>query len=282
MTIENTSNGTNAAPITSTTTSNNNNNNIKITKVVSSRSQFPNGGCTGANAGETTTTPNTTPNLVYYNKINNQLIPISQPPGVKQMNGTFINRTPFSSNIPGAELSPGNTNVTTIPKFYTTSKMFTTHYVNQGNANLKFATTLPASAPSASASTNSHLSTLNSNLTRYASQPNSQTPNTVTINPRYLVNINNSSNSSVNSLNVNGQVNSNVAHNINANNSYISNNVYFHNQHVEPDEEVVVEEEEELGHAETYASYMPTKCKFSFLSMKPFCAVFNLIFWRTL
>lgn len=38
----------------------------------------------------------------------------------------------------------------------------------------------------------------------------------------------------------------------------------------EHDEEVIVEEEEELGHAETYANYMPSKCKF----LENFC--FNL------
>ena len=30
----------------------------------------------------------------------------------------------------------------------------------------------------------------------------------------------------------------------------------------EDDEEVAMEEAEELGHAETYAEYMPSKCKY--------------------
>jgi hypothetical protein len=39
------------------------------------------------------------------------------------------------------------------------------------------------------------------------------------------------------------------------------------NSMVEQDEEVVVEEEEELGHAETYANYMPSKRKCSRLKL---------------
>ena len=42
---------------------------------------------------------------------------------------------------------------------------------------------------------------------------------------------------------------------------------YFENLQ-EPDEDVVVDEEEELGHAETYANYMPSKCEFKRLNIK--------------
>jgi hypothetical protein len=216
----------------------NNNSTIQITKVVSSRGQYSNNGVTG---GETN-------NLLYYNKGNNQLVPISQSP-----NNTFISRNPIST------MTTTNKSVsTTIPKFYTTSKMFASHYVNNNNSNSQNAT--------------SHLATLNSNINRFASQVNtnnnfstSQNTNTVTINPRFLSNINTNVNSSAATNNSQQQINSNSGNNnfpphlsSNTNNNYLSNN--FYQNIVEPDEEVVVEEEEELGHAETYASYMPTKC----------------------
>jgi hypothetical protein len=43
------------------------------------------------------------------------------------------------------------------------------------------------------------------------------------------------------------------------NNSNINVNVNVKSP-IEPDEDIVVDEEEELGHAETYANYMPSKC----------------------
>jgi len=218
---------------TSNTT--NNNGTIQITKVVSSRGQFSNNGVTG---GETN-------NLLYYNKGNNQLVPISQSP-----NNTFISRNPISMTTTNKGVS------STIPKFYTTSKMFASHYVNNNNSQ----------------NATSHLATLNSNINRFASQVNtnnnfstSQNTNTVTINPRFLSNINTNVNSSAATNTGQQQINSNGGNNnfpphlsSNTNNNYLSNN--FYQNIVEPDEEVVVEEEEELGHAETYASYMPTKC----------------------
>ena len=90
---------------------------------------------------------------------------------------------------------------------------------------------------------------------------------TVTLNPRYLMNINNASNIA-NGMNI-------MANNSGGNSGYNNNNTgtgghhsmpssanNFNNYFVqEQDEDVVVDEEEELGHAETYANYMPSKRK---------------------
>ena len=232
--INNTENRSDQTTTNSSTNSSNSNNTIQITKVVSSRGQFTSSGVTGVE----------TNNLLYYNKGNNQLVPISQ-----SSNNTFINRNPLTTTTSTIASNK------TIPKFYTTSKMFTAHYVNNNSQNVT-----------------SHLSTLNSNINHYASQSNSinniatsQNSNTVTINPRYTMNINPSTNNITNNgqqMNSHGNnvhhSNNNISSINNNNNNYLSNN-YYQNT-VEQDEEVVVEEEEELGHAETYASYMPTKC----------------------
>ena len=66
------------------------------------------------------------------------------------------------------------------------------------------------------------------------------------------------SNTSLPNLN---QQNNLIENNTNNNsNSNLSNYQNFTNYYLEQDEDVVVEEEEELGHAETYANYMPAKC----------------------
>ena len=81
------------------------------------------------------------------------------------------------------------------------------------------------------------------------------------LNSRYLTNINN---------NISGNLtNSNIGSNIQMNNNTQNmpasgiNNLTnsFNNYFTEQDEDVVVDEEEELGHAETYANYMPSKCE---------------------
>ena len=274
----------NGIPVTPTATVPTNT--IKITKVVSARSQL------NANLLESRTmdtTHNGSANLVYYNKINNQLVPISQP-NLKQINtATFINRNPTATSATQA-ISRDNTKnsqVSTIPKFYTTSKMFATHYVNHNTNvnNLKFPinagnTSNGTSSSSSSIQSNgaSHLNTLNSNLSRFATQANANNgaATTVTINPRYLMNINNPNSSLTNSNAATSNLantNANATSAMNACNTYLpASNSFYQQQHhhhhhpqpihnVEPDEEVVVEEEEELGHAETYANYMPTKCK---------------------
>ena len=217
-TIGNKSDQTQSSTTTTTTstpntnTTSNNSNTIQITKVVSSRGQFTSNGITGVE----------TNNLIFYNKNNNQLVPISQ-----SSNSTFINRNPLATAT-----------CKTIPKFFTTSKMFAAHYVNNNNSQ----------------NVTSHLSNKNPYLS-HSNNMTSHNTNTVTINPKYAFNTNTNTNHIVN----NSQQMNNVHHlNNNVNNNYLSNN-YYQNI-VEPDEEVVVEEEEELGHAETYANYMPTKC----------------------
>jgi len=142
---------------------------------------------------------------------------------------------------------------------------------------------------------NSHINILNSNISRYLNQSKqsnavnnmtatsvnsnniSNTNNinsSVIINPKYLpTNLynNNNNNNTQLSMMSNGQLNEDFNNNSNFNNSNynsinmsssnLNQSLSYQNYFMEFDEDVVVEEEEELGHAETYANYMPSKRK---------------------
>lgn len=139
-------------------------------------------------------------------------------------------------------------------------------------------------------SSNHHINLLNSNINRYLNQSKlvnlpsiTNTTNgsagmnaqgqTVTLNPRYLMSINNASNIA-NGMNIMANNNNNnsggnggfnngpadgagVGHHSMPSSANNFNNYFVQEQ----DEDVVVDEEEELGHAETYANYMPSKRK---------------------
>ena len=163
------------------TLSSDSSNSVKITKVVSSR----------LSSNMDTSNNDSQNNLVYYSKnANNQYIPISLPV-VKQLNHSvstssfFVNKklplNPNDSNqLATMRVACNNQAASTsvnkngsMPKFYTTSKAFTAHYVNSSSANgsvIKF--------NSGNSQNSHHLDALNTNITRYA-QNTAQKPGTI-------------------------------------------------------------------------------------------------------
>ena len=157
-------------------------NSVKITKVVSSR----------ISSNMDTSGNDSQNNLVYYSKnANNQYIPISLPV-VKQLNHSvstssfFVNKklplNPNDSNQLATMRVACNNNQAastsvnkngSMPKFYTTSKAFTAHYVNSSSANgsvIKF--------NGGNSQNSHHLDALNTNITRYA-QSTAQKPGSI-------------------------------------------------------------------------------------------------------
>ena len=279
-----------------TAASTTNNSNVKITKVVSSRSNS---------------------NLIYLNKnsINtgnfistfnqNQLINGSnqqqQQPGRQLLNNP-VYLTNKSSTQPGCPTmrvlsstnqfvtksgiaGPTTLSNTKMPKFYASPKIITAQYFNPSPGT-------PIGTTTATVTTNTsnhHINILNSNINRYLNQSKMNTNgattpcapavgnanNSVTINPRFLTNLNSPNGSS-------GFPNlaNNNATNVNSANNGVNRVNDYNNYFVEQDEDVVVDEEEELGHAETYANYMPSKCKTTIKSLNNYC--FNKVLFVVL
>ena len=255
-----------------------NNSNVKITKVVSSRSNA---------------------NLIYLNKnsintgnfistfnqsqlINGSGAAIQQQQQQQHPSRQLLNNPVYLTNKNGAQpgcptmrvlsstnqfvtksgiAGPTTLSNTKMPKFYASPKIITAQYFNSSPG-----TPIGNTAAAATNTSNHHINILNSNINRYLNQSKMNTAGTpspcaananssVTINPRYLTNLNSPNGSSsfpslANNSNINVNNTSNVANRVND----------YSNYFVEQDEDVVVDEEEELGHAETYANYMPSKC----------------------
>lgn len=284
--------------ITATTNSNNSSNNIKITKVVSSRPLLNNSNQNLIyfnNIGTQNTTntkqiANNTFSINGFSSCNSSRAPttanisiktncLKQQPTTMRVVGNNLNNisnqpvqyiTKIANSINNSANSTGSlvSNTNNIPRFYAKpARIITT----TAAANLNPSTEIVQTK--ASNCTNSHLNILNSNISRYSKMNNpasnstpassatahlnssiSNSNSSVTINPKYLFNNLNTSSTSA------SMVQSNES-------SFASNstsfNHHYQNYFNEPDEDVVVEEEEELGHAETYANYMPSKCKYS-------------------
>ena len=203
---------------------------VKITKVVSSRPFINN-----TNSSQLINHQN----VVYYNKSGTKL---GEQATMRLLghNSQYITKTSASQN-------------TKVPLLFTQPKIVTAQYLNSN----KSAQTTPINNLTTTSS-NSHINVLNSNINRYLNQnqnksvPSNNSNNSsagnnsaVTVNPRYLTNVNNTPGGSTNSPA--------------SNSSAVAVLPNYQQYFLEPDEEVVVEEEEELGHAETYANYKPAK-----------------------
>ncbi|RNA44326.1 strawberry notch -like protein, partial [Brachionus plicatilis] len=202
------------------------NQNIKITKVVSSKPvSFQN---------------QSTTNMVFLNKTKNKLFhfnsnlnEIQKKPLVHEIkNKTVITKTFNSNNL-------------TIPKVIMTPKTITSPK-NQETLNIAS----KYGSYSSSSSVSSHLNALNSHLSRFANSNQALKETLVDIQ------IPESNATPINQQSIiNGVKNNNQTDQPNEAKFVRNESIY------ERDDQVVVEEEEELGHAETYADYMPSKLK---------------------
>jgi hypothetical protein len=220
-------------------------NGVKITKVVSSRHQ-------------------TADNLVYITKNPNQLAALKTPTFTSVINANTLqpckqltseyNKTTRVNNIdnlkqPGASFryivnnhNNHNPSQTKLDNKFSNTKAFTSYYLNNiNNRNNKNLLT-NNHHQSTVQSNNLHLNILNSNLNRIANINHMNIGQSTSFNDSFENNMNNT---------IFNPIHSDVLKNSNL---YL--NLY------EPDEEVAIEEEEELGHAETYANYMPSKCNY--------------------
>lgn len=201
---------------------NNSNQNIKITKVVSSKP------INFQNQSTSSMLFKTKNKLIHFNSNLNEIQ--KKPPVQEIKNKMVITKTFNSNNI-------------TIPKVIMTPKTITT---SKNHETMNIGSKLG----SCSSFANSHLNALNSHLSRFANS--NQTKNESMLAGQ--ISENSSSNTIFNSQNLSVK-NNFVAQ---SNETRFLKNELIHEQ----DEEIAVEEEEELGHAETYADYMPSKCNF--------------------
>ena len=282
--IEMNSNGELTPPTPTTTTTSING--VKITKVVSSRNQTTDNLVyirKNSNQLVALKTPTCT-SVINANALQsckqltspyNKITSVNNVDRLKQPGASFryiVNNN--NNNYFNSTNTANNPNQTKLDNKFSNTKEFTSYYLNNNNNNNNNnisnnnnnKSSLILNNQPVTQSNNLHLNLLNSNLNRIASINNMSASQSV-LNDSF--NNNNIANSIlnpihsdfVNNFSTTTSTTTTITNNINNNNN-ISNNNHFYLNHYEPDEEVAIEEEEELGHAETYANYMPSKCNY--------------------